>query len=387
MSDLTEERPEELPRVAAPAATMSHRERWLRILALAGVLYVFLMSIELIGDTFKLMGDDFARSLFEYTLNPFSGLLTGILATSLVQSSSTVTSIIVSLVASGSVGIEQAVPMVMGANIGTSITNTIVSLGHMTAKQEFQRAFAGATVHDFFNLLAVAVFLPLELATGFLHKAAVATNELLVGRGGVDFDSPLKQAVEPTVEMLESALVSVSPNNIVAAFILLVMGLALLIGSLRYLVRLMKSLMMGKVEVVLHRYLFKHPIRGIVVGAIITILVQSSSVTTSLTIPLLAAGFVSVENIFPFVLGANVGTTITALLASMVTGSSEALTVALCHVYFNIFGILGLYWFRRIPIGLAKGLGRIAVHSPGYAIGYVLGVFFLLPVLLIWLAR
>jgi sodium-dependent phosphate cotransporter len=387
MSDLTEERPEELPRVAAPAATMSHRERWLRILALAGVLYVFLMSIELIGDTFKLMGDDFARSLFEYTLNPFSGLLTGILATSLVQSSSTVTSIIVSLVASGSVGIEQAVPMVMGANIGTSITNTIVSLGHMTAKQEFQRAFAGATVHDFFNLLAVAVFLPLELATGFLHKAAVATNELLVGRGGVDFDSPLKQAVEPTVEMLESALVSVSPNNIVAAFILLVMGLALLIGSLRYLVRLMKSLMMGKVEVVLHRYLFKHPIRGIVVGAIITILVQSSSVTTSLTIPLLAAGFVSVENIFPFVLGANVGTTITALLASMVTGSSEALTVALCHVYFNIFGILGLYWFRRIPIALAKGLGRIAVHAPGYAIGYVLGVFFLLPVVLIWLAR
>lgn len=202
MSDLTEERPEDLPRVAAPAASMSHRGRWLRVLALAGVLYVFLMSIELIGDTFKLMGDDFARGLFEYTLNPFSGLLTGILATGMVQSSSTVTSIIVSLVASGSVGIEQAVPMVMGANIGTSITNTIVSLGHMTAKQEFQRAFAGATVHDFFNLLAVAVFLPLELATGFLHKVAVATNELLIGRGGVDFDSPLKQAVEPTVEML-----------------------------------------------------------------------------------------------------------------------------------------------------------------------------------------
>mgnify|MGYP006281644447 CR=1 FL=1 len=377
----------ELPKQAADHPPMSARERLLRVLALAGILYVFLMSIELIGDTFKLMGDDFARDLFNYTMNPFSGLLTGILATSLVQSSSTVTSIIVSLVASGSVGIEQAVPMVMGANVGTSITNTIVSLGHMTAKQEFQRAFAGATVHDFFNLLAVAVFLPLELATGFLHNAAVWTSERLVGTGGLEFHSPLKEAVEPTVEALEGALVAITPNNIVAAVILLFIGLILLITSLRFLVKLMKSLMMGKVEVMLHRYLFKHPLRGILVGTIITILVQSSSVTTSLTIPLLAAGFVSVENIFPFVLGANVGTTITALLASMVTGSSEALTVALCHVYFNVFGIMALYWFRRIPIACAKYLGRVAVHSPLYAVGYVLVVFFLLPVTLIWLAR
>lgn len=377
----------ELPKAKAASAPMSAGDRLLRILALAGILYVFLMSIELIGDTFKLMGDDFARDLFNYTMNPFSGLLTGILATSLVQSSSTVTSIIVSLVAAGTVGIEQAVPMVMGANIGTSITNTIVSLGHMTAKQEFQRAFAGATVHDFFNLIAVAVFLPLELATGFLHNVAIATSELLIGQGGVKFHSPLKQIVEPTVELLEGTLVSIAPNNVVAAVILLLIGLVLLIGSLRYLVKLMKSLMMGKVEVMLHRYLFKHPLRGILVGTIITILVQSSSVTTSLTIPLLAAGFVSVENIFPFVLGANVGTTITALLASMVTGSAEALTVALCHVYFNVFGIMTLYWFRRVPIACAKWLGRVAVHSPVYAIAYVLVVFFLLPVSLIWLAR
>lgn len=386
MTDASHVEPE-LPKATSERPPMSSQDRLLRILALAGVLYAFLMSIELIGDTFKLMGDDFARDLFNYTLNPISGLLTGILATSLVQSSSTVTSIIVSLVAAGTVGIEQAVPMVMGANVGTSITNTIVSLGHMTSKQEFQRAFAGATVHDFFNLIAVAVFLPLELATGFLHKVAIWTSELLVGRGGLDFDSPLKQAVEPTVELLEGALVAITPNNVVAAVILLVIGLATLITSLRYLVKLMKSLMMGKVEVMLHRYLFKHPLRGIVVGTIITIAVQSSSVTTSLTIPLLAAGFVSVENIFPFVLGANVGTTITALLASMVTGSSEALTVALCHVYFNVFGILTLYWFRRVPIACSKWLGRVAVRSPLLAVAYVLLVFFLIPLTLIWITR
>jgi len=377
----------DLPSATGAQEPMSGRDRILRILGLVVVLYVFLMSIELIGDTFKLMGKDFASSLFEYTMNPFSGLLTGILATSLVQSSSTVTSIIVGLVAGGSVGIEQAVPMVMGANIGTSVTNTIVSLGHMTAKQEFQRAFAGATVHDFFNLIAVAVFLPLELATGFLHKAASATSELLLGREGLSFHSPLKEIVQPTVDVLEGALVAITPNNVVAAMILLTMGLIFLITSLRYLVKLMKSLMMGKVEVILHRHLFKHPLRGILVGSIITILVQSSSVTTSLTIPLLAAGFVSVENIFPFILGANVGTTITALLASMVTGSAAALTVALCHVYFNVFGILTLYWFRGIPIYCAKWLGRMVTHSPVYGVLYVLVVFFLLPISLIWVAR
>ena len=376
----------ELPRTET-VPDLSPSERWMRVLALAVVLYVFLSSIELISGTFKLMGRDFAESLFAYTMNPFSGLLTGVLATSMVQSSSTVTSLIVGLVASQTIGIEQAVPMVMGANIGTSITNTIVSLGHMTRPQEFQRAFAGATVHDFFNVMAVIVFLPLELATGFLHLFAEWTETLLLGQGGVSFHSPLKAAVEPFADGVEGLLVALMPNKVAASVVLLVLGLALLILSLRYLVKLMKQLMMGKVEVLLHRHLFKHSLRGILVGALITIAVQSSSVTTSLTVPLLAAGLVTIEAIFPFVLGANVGTTITALLASMVTGSADALTVALCHVWFNIFGIVVLFPLRKLPIEAAKALGRLTVKWPGYAVLYVVVVFFLVPLSLIFLTR
>lgn len=359
----------------------------LRAGALLLVLYVFLTSIETISGTFKLMGKSFAEGLFSYTLNPFSALLTGLLATSLVQSSSTVTSLIVGLVASGSIGVPQAVPMVMGANIGTSITNTIVSLGHMTRAQEFQRAFAGATVHDFFNLMAVIIFLPIELATGFLHKLAELTMHLLIGADGLQFHSPLKAIVKPAAKALQHLVVDLTPSKGFAAAILVVIGLGLLILSLRYLVKLMKSLMMGKVEALMHQHLFQHPIRGIVVGTIITILVQSSSVTTSLTVPLLAVGFVSVEGIFPFILGANVGTTITALLASMVTGSAAALTVALCHVYFNVLGIVLLYPLRRGPIEAAKALGRISVKSPFYAVAYVVVVFFVLPIALIAVTR
>ena len=88
------------------------------------------------------------KSTFEFASHPVAGLMIGLVATALIQSSSTVTSIIVGLVAGG-LPIETAIPMVMGANIGTTVTNTIVSLGHIRNKEEFKRAFASATIHDF----------------------------------------------------------------------------------------------------------------------------------------------------------------------------------------------------------------------------------------------
>ena len=96
-------------------------------------------------------------------------MILGTLATALVQSSSTVTSVIVGMVAGG-LPVSIAVPMIMGANMGTTITNTIVSLGMARQKDVFRRAFAAATVHDFFNLLAVAILLPLELMFGLLDR-------------------------------------------------------------------------------------------------------------------------------------------------------------------------------------------------------------------------
>ena len=97
--------------------------------------------------------------------NPIVGLMIGILFTVLVQSSSTCTSVIVSLVAAGGLSVKTAVPMVMGANIGTSMTSTLVSLTQVTDVEQFERAFAAATVHDCFNWCSVIVCLILELTT------------------------------------------------------------------------------------------------------------------------------------------------------------------------------------------------------------------------------
>ncbi len=362
---------------------------WLigRIIALLLVLYFFLYSIELLGSTFKLMGKGFAVGLIETTANPFTGLLIGVLATSLVQSSSTVTSIVVGMVAGGGLSVPGAIPIIMGANIGTSVTNTIVSLGHMARPQEFQRAFCGATVHDFFNLFAVALFLPLEIFFHFIERSSRWAEGFLVGRSGVSFNSPLKLIVKPVAESTQDLVRSLARGDTLAAVILIILSLLLLFLSLHFLVKLMRRLILGRVEVLMHRYVFRNALAGILAGTLVTVLVQSSSVTTSLLVPLMAAGFTTVEQIFPVVLGANVGTTVTALLASLVTGSPAALVVALSHLFFNIYGILVLYPLRRIPIGAAKLLGRLSVRSRGYAVAYVLLVFFIIPLALIFVTR
>jgi sodium-dependent phosphate cotransporter len=352
------------------------------------LVYFFLVSIKLLGTSFKAFGLDFAKRLITTTANPFIGLFIGLLATSLIQSSSATTSILVGLVSSGSIPLQNAIPIVMGANIGTTVTNTFVSLAHITRKQEFKRAFSGAVIHDIFNLLAVAVFLPLQIATNFLGKFASFMAEKFNLLGGIKFTSPLKIIVKPTVKLVKHFLHHLFPdNNLLSNVIMLILALVILFISLKYLVSIARSLFSGKMEVSLHRYLFNHPFRSMSLGILFTALIQSSSVTTSLTIPLLGAGILTVEQIFPYVLGANVGTTVTAILASMVTGNLAAVAVAFSHLLFNIFGIAFWYPLKKLPLVMAHKLGGLAYNSRKIAFIYVLAAFYLIPLLLIFLTQ
>lgn len=361
----------------------------LQLIGLLLVLVLFFTSIELMGDSFKLMGKGFAETLLATTSNPFVGLFVGILATSLVQSSSTVTSMTVLLVAGGGLTIPGAIPIVMGANIGTSVTNTIVSLGSVTRKDEFRRAMAGATVHDFFNLLAVALLFPLELTTNVISNIARAMTNGIAGIGGTDLFSPVKAVTGP----ISDVVIDLSQSN---GIVVLAVGVIALFIALRYLVILLKALILGRSEKLLHKYIFGTPAVSMIFGVLLTIFVQSSSITTSLTVPLVAAGLVTVSQIFPFVLGANVGTTITALLAALVASAEgteaglAAVTVALAHLTFNVMGIAIFYpikQLRQIPIRLSEKLGDLAVENRGYAIGYILTVFFVIPFIIIIATR
>ena len=351
------------------------------------MLYVFLVSVKLLGTGFEMFGADFSENLIRTTSNPFVGLFIGILATSIVQSSSMTTSMVVGFVAAGMLSIENAVPIIMGANIGTTVTCAIVSLGHITRNEEFRRAFAAASVHDFFNVMAVVILFPIELATGFLRRTALYLSGFLTGGEAVTFASPVKQVVKPAVKAVVHLVESVAGDN--AAVFVALLGLLLLLASLYVLVKRTKALALGRAESVIDKMMGRSGVSGMALGMGVTAVIQSSSVTTSLLVPLAGAGVVRLEKIFPVTLGANIGTTVTALLASL-AGDSRGLSIALVHLLFNLAGILLIYPYkpvRKIPLILARRLADAAVRSKRNAAFFVIGLFYALPGLLILVDR
>lgn len=353
-----------------------------RAVMLILVMFVFLVSLKLMSSGFKLMGKDMASQIITLTSNPFVGLFVGLLATALIQSSSTTTAMIVAIVASGSLTLNNALPMIMGANVGTSVTSTIVALGHLSNKSEFKKAIGAATVHDFFNLIVVLVIFPLELMTGFLSSTGEAIAGIFYSESATESTkmfSILGVTVKPTAKMI-IGLLGKNP------YLVLVVAAIVLFFSLRAFTTILKKVLVGNSQKRLEKYVFGKPIASLVWGALITAGVQSSSVTTSLTVPLVASDKITLRKAFPFLMGANIGTTVTALMAAL-SQNEAALAIAFCHFFFNLFGVLFLFpipAFRSIPIWCAETLGRVSEKNRIVGFGYVLVVFFLIPFSLIY---
>ena len=356
---------------------------------IVGLVYLLLIAVSLIGGGFKVAAGDQVNELFSFASNPIAGLVVGTVATALIQSSSTVTAIIVGLVAGG-LPVAIAIPMVMGANIGTTITNTIVSLGHVRQGEEFRRAFAAATIHDFFNIISVMIFLPLEIAFGFLEKAGAFLASYLVGGDsmsmkGFNFVKPL---VKPPVEFLEKTVFVALPDTI-AGILMITLGIMTIFLVITLIGKMLKTLMVGRAKEILHGTIGRGPISSIASGTLITVLVQSSSTTTSLVVPLAGTGVFSLRQIYPFMLGANIGTCITALLAATaITGANAvfALQIAMVHFLYNVIGVIVIYgipFLRDIPIWAAEKLASATVKNKWYAAAYIANVFFIIPLLLI----
>jgi sodium-dependent phosphate cotransporter len=384
-----------LPRIgtiSAPIAT----HPFARALAVVALLFLFLLGVNGLGDGFKSLGRGLLESFFMATENPFMGLMVGILATTLVQSSSVTTSLIVGLVAApeNPLPLANAVPMVMGANIGTTVTNTIVAMAHMGRKQEFYRSFSVATCHDFFNYMAVALLLPLELLTGYLQKTATALSSLVTGwGGGMEYDSPIKGALKAGLTPIKAAIHLVFESSRTQAVILIIISAALIYVALMLLVRVMRRAMRSRVETIVGTGLHRAPLFAMLVGILVTVMVQSSSITTSLLVPLAGAGLITLQQAFPITIGANIGTTVTAFLAALaVTGPNArwGVTIALVHLLFNLSATFLIYpWpgIRNIPLAAARRLAGVAVRSRRYALLYVLVLFYGLPLLFAVLNR
>ncbi|MCH8016847.1 MAG: Na/Pi symporter [Acidobacteria bacterium] len=359
------------------------------------LLFVFLMGVQGLGDGFRLLGRDLLDAFFITTENPFMALMVGILATTLVQSSSVTTVMVVGLVAApeNPLPVANAVPMIMGANIGTTVTNTVVSLAHMGRRDEFFRAFSVATCHDFFNFMTVAVLLPLEITTGYLRRTAVALASTFGGVSGVTYENPLKNALKAGLEPLKSLAGALFEAEQAQGVLLVLISGLFIFGALLLLVRVMRAATQSSIEVFITRFLGRSALVSILLGAVLTVMVQSSSITTSLLVPLAGAGLLTLEQAFPVTIGANVGTTVTALLATLAVSGANAhagVEIALVHLLFNLSGIALIYpvpFIRRLPLVAARSLARAAVESRKWALLYVLGLFYGLPAMLVVLNK
>jgi sodium-dependent phosphate cotransporter len=415
---------------------------WLKvvygIVSIFFFLYFFLVGLDFLGTGAKVMSSCAAGALFGDDTNPIAGLMVGILVTVLLQSSSTTTSLIVSLVGADTISVKQGIYMIMGANIGTSVTSTIVAMGHLGDGDQLERAFAGATVHDMFNFLSVAVLLPVEVATGYLFHLTKAMVKGFTSRDGESWDGPIKTLVEPIGKLviIENKdvtkavskggscadfypIVCDDPDNptyescsqkglincdkstdkcpaffqvdsdkhddVMSGVAVFIIGIALLFICLFGLVTILQKLLLGTSTRIIYKATNVNGYLAILIGAGLTMLVQSSSVTTSALTPLVGLGVLQLEQMLPLTLGANIGTTLTGLLAALLS-NGNAMQVALAHLFFNITGILIWYpvpFMRRVPLHAATQLGKATRIWKGFPLVYIGVMFFLFPVILL----
>jgi sodium-dependent phosphate cotransporter len=400
-------------------------------------LYFFLFGLELLGTGAKVMCGCKAGELFGDDTNPIAGVMVGILSTVLLQSSSTTTSIIVSLVGSA-ISVQQGIYMVMGANIGTSVTNTIVAIGQMGDGDQLERAFAGATVHDMFNFMTVAILLPVEVVTGYLDALTGALVKNASTEKGDKWEGPIKKLVAPLGDKIiiankkliegiakgagscaegdgfypiiceagEPTYDSCSQVGLIACDkttgdcpsffqkeasakddkisggVVFFISICILFTCLIALVTVLQRMLLGMSTRIVYKATDINGYLAILIGCGITIIVQSSSITTSTLTPLVGMGALRLEQMFPLTLGANIGTTVTAIMAAMVTEGTESLQVALAHLFFNITGIFIFYpipYMRRIPLYAARRLGKATRIWRGFPFVYIAVMFFAVP--------
>ena len=368
------------------------RSFWLHLLLAGFSLYFFLCAINVMGAGLKVIGKEtsWLADAIAQGDNPLVALMASVLVTSVVQSSSFTTSLIITLVAAGELSAGTAVFAVMGANIGTSITSLIVSLGTMRIKRQFRRAYATALMHAIPNVLTVLLLFPLEWATsttsadgfrgGILTRTARWITTMLDLGAGEKFYNPIKAITQPVVTGIKDAANWLSGENATAAgTIVAVVGLVILFLALIGLVKNLKDALLQRLEGLFTVLIFRNDFLAWLSGIGSTVAVQSSSVTTSLMVPIAGAGAVKLRRVFPFMLGCNIGTTVTGVIAATANPTAGAVIVAISHVLFNFTDNAIWYPLRIIPIRLAKWYSSLAARRRRYAFIFLATVFLVVP--------
>ncbi|HPI11777.1 MAG TPA: Na/Pi symporter [Catalimonadaceae bacterium] len=343
---------------------------------------LFLIALELITSACRELGADYTQGILLLTSNPLVLLFIGLLATAIIQSSSTITASLVAMVTANIISLEAAVPVVLGANIGTCITSMMVSFGHLGTPKAFRRGYMVASSHVIFNVATALLFFPLEekwhvLSASSRYLATHLSNWGTIGEGWFVFNDVF---VAPFAHFFTSVASGQPLGILVFSLILLFMCIFSLTALFRHL------MLRGDRGNTISRA-FSNPLVSLLTGTGVTAAIHSSTVISSLSVMLAATEKISPKKLFPFILGANVGTTVTALMAAI--GRSEAgLAIALCHLLYNVLGVLIFYPFesvRDLTVNISRWSGIMAQKSMAFAFGSLLILFFALPFLVIFI--
>lgn len=350
---------------------------------MVGIGILFFISIQLLGLSFSLMSEGMVSIITSATSNPFIGLFIGLLTTAILQSSSTTTSMAVAAVAAGSISLHNAIPIVMGANIGTTLTSTIVSMSYITKGKEFRKALSAGVSHDIFNILLVILLFPLEYKYGFLSYLSQSIADFItVNKAGGGVQAYLFNF--SFVTNFLKGLVS-----LLGPILSVILSIALIFGTVKMISSILYTKLIGNTQDQFNFVVFKNTSRAFGWGMVLTSVIQSSSLTTSLIVPLVATSKIKLRRAFQFILGANLGTTLTALLAAIFK-SEAAISLALAHFLFNAIGVilfLTIPYLSSLPIFLAKKLGRLTLRHRFVGFAYIILIFFLLPFTLIYFSK
>jgi len=330
------------------------------------------------------------------TGNPLSGLCLGVVATALVQSSSGVVALTIATVAAGGMTVAQAVPLVMGANIGTGVTCVLVTLGYAVRRREFAKAVPVALLNDVVKTLSVAVFFTIEVSTHALSSLAVYASEIVsrlpvFGFVFSGFPDMLDVVIMPVLKPVGGFFGWVFPGSAYGALGLGVFSFVVLILGLELMGAAAENVLKGNASKYVHNA-FRTRKRGLMLGTSFACILQSSSVATSLSIPFVVSERISLREVYPYIMGCNIGTTIDpGQIASYVKFGVVGLSVGLVHVLINVFSVvfwLGIPRVGEIPLAVAERISGVIIGSRNSVLSLIILtalMFFIFPLVVIYI--
>jgi solute carrier family 34 (sodium-dependent phosphate cotransporter) len=354
---------------------------WISFALIAFLLFFF--ALHLLQSSFEHAGNETITTIIKATANPFTGFFIGLLVTAIIQSSSTTTAFVVALVGSQSLSLEDGIPIIMGANVGTTITSLIVSLAFISKGKEFKRAVSCASYHCFFNLLTLLILFPLEYYYGLLSSLSSMIAYALYGSNAATGQSSHQNVMDPVTNQIFTYI----PN----VWVIVSVSFLMLFGSILLFRRTISKVLQAHSPNIFNQFFFKGRRGALGWGVLITAAIRSSTITTSVVVPIVAKKIATLRQTAPFIIGANLGTTITAFLALLFNvNSTTALSIAIAHFLFNLIGLFLFFpipALQNLPVELSLRMGRLSEKYRATIFVFVLAVFFLIPFSLIYLSN